>query len=133
MDRELDIGAAGVDADLTQTSNGGIAQPLVLLVGQGQGRRDCDRVAGVDAHWVDVLDGADNDAIVRMVTNHLHLVLFPAEQRLLYEHLTHRREREAALYCLDQLRASGCDAAAFAAKGEGGADDRRQAELLDRG
>src|SRR6516164_1252578 len=133
MNCELDIGTARVDTDLTQTSNGGVAQPLILLVGQGQGRRDRDRIAGVDAHGVDVLDGADDDAIVRMVANHLHFVFFPTEQRLLDEDLAEGREGEAALDRLDQLGARGCNAAAFAAKGEGGANDRRQADSLERG
>ena len=131
MDRELDIGAAGVDADLAQACDRGVAQPLVFLVGQGQGRRDRDRIAGVDAHRVEVLDGADDDAVVGVVANHLHLVLLPAEQRLLDQHLADGREGEAALDRLDQLGARGCDAAAFAAQGEGGTDDRRQADPLD--
>jgi hypothetical protein len=37
---------------------------LVLAVGQGQGRGDGDRVTGVDAHRVEVLDRADDDDVV---------------------------------------------------------------------
>ena len=45
-----------VDAD--------VAQLLVLAVGQGQRRGDGDRVAGVHAHRVDVLDRADDHDVV---------------------------------------------------------------------
>jgi hypothetical protein len=51
-----------------------------------------------------------------MVADHLHLVILPAEQRLLHEHLADRREAEAALDRLDPLLAGGRDAAAFATK-----------------
>jgi hypothetical protein len=42
--------------------------------------RDGDRVAGVHAHRVEVLDGADDDAVVLVVAHDLHLEFLPAEQ-----------------------------------------------------
>ena len=48
---------------------------------------DGDGVAGVDAHGVHVLDGADDDHVVRQVAHHLQLILLPAQQRLLDQHL----------------------------------------------
>jgi hypothetical protein len=121
-----------VSTPISRTSDGGVGQPLILLVGQSQGRCDRDRVAGVDAHRIDALDGADDDAIVGVVTN-LHPVFLPAEHRLFYEDLADRREGEAALNRLDKLGARGCDAAAFAAQPERAADDRRQADSFARG
>lgn len=47
------------------------------------------------AHGVDVLDGADDDDIVSEVTHDLELVLLPAEQGLLDEHLLGVRGGEA--------------------------------------
>ena len=41
-----------------------VAHRLVFLVGQRLRRRDGDAVAGVDAHRVEVLDGADDDDVV---------------------------------------------------------------------
>ena len=64
VDGELDVGAAGLDADLAQHRDRGVAHHLVFLVGQRQRRGDGDRVAGVHAHRVDVLDRADDDAVV---------------------------------------------------------------------
>ena len=64
LDRELDVAAAGVDPDRADDVDADVAHPLVLAVGQGQGRRDGDGVAGVHAHRVDVLDRADDDDVV---------------------------------------------------------------------
>jgi hypothetical protein len=116
VDRELHVGAAGVHADLAQTGDRGVAQDLVFLVGQGQRRRHGDRIAGVDAHGVQVLDRADDDAVVRPVAHHLHLEFLPAL-------LDHGHVFVAVVG----------DAAARAAEREGGPDDRRQANHLERG
>ena len=75
--------ADDVDAD--------VAQVLVLAVGQRQRGSDRDRVAGVHADRVDVLDRADDDRVVGGVAHELELVLLPAEDRLLEEHLGGRR------------------------------------------
>jgi hypothetical protein len=64
IDGELDVGAAGVDADLAQHGQRGVAHDLVFLVGQRLRRRDGDGVAGVHAHGIEVFDGADDDAVV---------------------------------------------------------------------
>ena len=101
IDRELNIAAAGLDADLAQHRQRGVAHDLIFFVGQGQGGGDRDRVAGVDAHWVDVFDRADDDAIIRLVADDLHLELFPAEHALLDEDLVGRRGIDPAFDDLD--------------------------------
>ena len=63
--RKLHVRAARVDADLAQHRDRGVAQTLILAVGQGLGRRHRDRVAGVNPHRVDVLDRAHDDANCR--------------------------------------------------------------------
>ena len=65
IDRELDIAAAGLDANLAQHRQRGVAHHLEFLVGERQRRRHGDGIARVHAHRVDVLDRADDDAIVR--------------------------------------------------------------------
>ena len=129
VDRELDVGAAGIDPDLAQDRDRGVAHPLVFLVGQGQRGRHGDAVAGVDAHRIDVLDRADDDAVVRAVADHLHLVLLPAQDRLVDLDLADRRGLQARDDDLVEFLAVVGDAAAGAAQREGGPDDRRQADL----
>ena len=97
IDGELHVGAAGLDADLAQHRDRGVAHDLVFLVGQRQRRRDGDRIAGMHAHRIDVFDRADDDAIVFLVAHHLHLELFPAQHRFFDQHFGGRRGVDAAL------------------------------------
>ena len=129
IDRELHVRSAGIHADLPQHRNRGVAHDLVFLVGQGQRGRDRDRIAGVDTHRIHILDGADDDAVVRMVADHLHLELLPAQHRFLDQHLRGGGGVEAAGHDLLELVAVVGDAAAGAAHGEGRADDGGQADL----
>ena len=59
-----------------------LAQALVLDVGEGLLGRHGDGVAGVDAHGIDVLDGADDDHVVLEVAHDLQLELLPADDAL---------------------------------------------------
>ena len=133
IDRELHIRAAGLDPDLTQNRDRGVAHDLELFVGQRQRRSDGDRIAGMHAHRVDVFDRADDDAIVFFVAHHLHLEFFPAEHALLDQDLVGRRGVDAALDDLNQFASCVGYAPAGAAHGEARADDRRQADVGHRG
>ena len=129
VDGELDVGAAGVDADLAQDRDRGVAHALVFFVGKRERRRDRDAVPGVHAHRIDVLDRADDDAVVRPVAHHLHLVFFPAEDRLLDQDFADRRGVEAGRdHPLEFLPVVG-DPAAGAAERVARPDDRREADL----
>jgi hypothetical protein len=90
-----------------------------------------DAVAGMDAHGVDVLDRADDDGVVGLVADHLHLEFLPAEQAFVDQDLTHRRGFQTGAADMLVILAVIGDAAAGSAQGEGGADDRRQADLGD--
>ena len=127
IDGELDVRAAGLDADLADDGDRGVAHPLVFLVGQRLGRGDGDAVAGVDAHRVEVLDRADDDDVVGAVAHHLHLVFFPADDRFLDEDLVDRRGVQAVGDQPVELVAVVGDAAAGAAQGEARAAGRRAA------
>ena len=123
---ELDVGAAGRDADLANDGERRVAHHLKFLVGERHRRCDRDRVAGVHAHRVEVLDGTDDDALVLVVAHDLHLVFLPAEQAFLDEHLVRRGNFEAAGRDLLEFIAVVGDAAAGAAEREAGADDERE-------
>ena len=95
VDGELHVGAAGLDADGADHGDRLVAQLLVEVVGERLLRRDRDRVAGVHAHRVDVLDRADDHDVVGAVAHHLELELAPADDRLVEQHLADRRGLEA--------------------------------------
>ena len=89
VDRELDVAAAGIHADLANDGDRLIAQPLVFPVGEGLGRGHGDRVTGVHPHRVEVLDRAHDHHVVCAVAHHLQLEFLPADQRLLDQDLAH--------------------------------------------
>ena len=95
VEGELHVRAARLHADPPDAREGGVAHPLVLDVAQRLGRRHRDRVAGVDAHRVEVLDRADDHAVVRPVAHDLELVLLPPGDRPLDEDLVHRAGGDA--------------------------------------
>ena len=132
IDRELHIGAAGLDADLAQHRDRGVAHDLIFLVGERQRRRYGDGIAGMHAHRIDVFDRADDDAIVVLVAHHLHLEFFPAEHRFLDQHFAGRRGVDAAFDDLDELRLVVGDAAAGAAERERRPDDGGQPDIFER-
>ena len=68
-------------------------------------------------------------ALPARVTHHLELVLLPAVQVLLDEHLVHGARVEAVLDHGRELLARPGDAAAGAAEGEGRPHDRRDREV----
>jgi hypothetical protein len=84
--------------------------------------------AGVDPHGVQVLDGADDDAVVLVVPHHLHLVFLPTQDGLLDQQLAGGRQVQAALADLDEFLVIVGDAATAAAHGEGGADNGRETQ-----
>ena len=105
---------------------------LEFLVRERLDRRHSDGIAGMDAHWVEVLDGTNDDAIVLAVAHDLHLELLPAQERFLDEDLGHGREFEAALGHLVELLAVVSDAAASAAERERRPNNEREAADLLR-
>ena len=112
MHRELDIGAAGLHTDFADDLDSRIAHHLALAVGERLRRRDCDRVAGVHAHGIEVLDGADDDHVIGEIAHHLELVFLPSQDGFFDQHLVHRRKIKAAGHDLQQLLAVIGDAAA---------------------
>ncbi len=87
VDGELHVGAAGIHPDFAQHPDRGVAHDLEFLVGERLRRRHGNRIAGVHAHRIEVLDGANDDAIVFPIAHHFHLELFPADHRLLDQQL----------------------------------------------
>ena len=132
VDRELDVAAAGVDADLAQDRDAEVAHLLVLAVGQRHRGCDGDRVTGVHAHRVEVLDRADDHHVVAVVAHQLELEFLPAVDGFLDQHVGARRCGEPVaghpLDVLGGVRHAGAEAA----HRERRPHDDRQAEFGDR-
>ena len=129
VDRELDVAAAGVHPDGAGGRDRDVAHVLVLAVGQGHRRGHRDRVAGVHAHRVNVLDRANDDHVVVAVAHQLELELLPAEDRLLEQHLGDRAGIQPGPGDPAQLTGVVGDARPQAAQGERGPHHQRVAEF----
>ena len=79
----------------------------------------------MDAHRVHVLDGADDYGVARLVAHHLHLVLLPADQRLLDENFVVERRLKAASDNPREFLRVVRDSAAGAAEREARTHDER--------
>ncbi|MPM28721.1 hypothetical protein SDC9_75249 [bioreactor metagenome] len=133
VDRELDVAAAGVDPDRANDRDADVAHLLVLTVGQRHRRGDGDRVAGVHPDRVEVLDRADHHHVVGVVTHHLELVLLPAHDRLLDQHLGGGAGVQAGAGDPVQVVLVVRETGAEAAHREGGADDHRVGQFRGGG
>ena len=119
VQRKLDI-AAALDFQLLDDLNGGVVEHLLILFAQRHNGGHHQRVAGVDAHGIDVLHAADGDGVVIGVPHDLELDLLVALDGLLHQHLMDRRQGEGVQADFFQLLLVIGKAAAGAAQGKGG-------------
>jgi len=122
VDRELDVAAAGIHPNRTDDADRDIAHPLVLAVGESHCRSHGDRIAGMHSHRVQILDGADDHDVVGLVAHDLELVLLPAQDRLLDQHLAGGAGRQAGAGHPAKISFVVGQARAHATHGEAGAD-----------
>ena len=128
MQGELAV-ASALHPQLVDDIQGGGAQHLVLFVRQSHRRGNDNGVAGVHAHGVQVLHGADGNGIARAVPHDLELDLLPPGDALFHQHLGNGRKGQAVGGNLPQLFRAVDNAAAGAAQGKGRADDNRVADF----
>ena len=130
---ELHVRSARFDAHLFENGEACRAHTLVFHVAERLSRGDGDGVARVHAHGVQVLDGADDDAVSGLIAHDLHLVFFPAFDGFFNEHLAGRRQLKALRHDQAQLLLVVRDATAGAAHGEARAQNHRIPELFHDG
>ena len=129
VDRKLNVRTTAGNTYTLENSNGVVTEVLELFIGKRLSWCNGDGVSGVDTHWIEVLDGADNNTVTCGIAHDLHLNLFPTFNGLLYQHLVLWGKQEALLHNLYELFWSMCNAAARATKGEAWANDHRVSQL----
>ena len=77
----------------------------------------------MNAHWIEVLDGADNNTVTCGIAHDLHLNFFPTLDGLLYQHFMLWRKQETLLNNLYKLFWGMCNATARATKSEAWANN----------
>ena len=127
---KLHVAAARIHTDFTQHRNRRVTHDLVLAVREGLRRSHRNRVTRMNAHGVEVFDGADDDAVIRLIAHDFHLVLFPPEKRLFDEKFVRRGRRETTLADFHEFLHVVGNAAAGAAERKGRADHRGKAHAL---
>ena len=90
VDRELNVRSAGIHADFADHPQGGIPHDLILFVRKRLRRRNRNGVTGVNAHGIEIFDGADDHHVVFVIAHHLQLELLPAEDRLFDQDFVYR-------------------------------------------
>ena len=129
VDRKLNVRAAAGNTYTLENSDGVVAEVLELFIGKRLSWSNGNGVSCVDAHWIEVLDGADNNTVTCGIAHDLHLNFFPALNGLLYQYLVLWRKQEALLNNLYELFWGVRNAAARTAKGEAWTDDHRVSQL----
>ena len=84
----------------------------------------------MNTHGVKIFYRADNDAVVVFIPNNLHLVLFPADQRLVNQQLAGGRQLQSPETDFFKLIAVVGDTAAGATHRERGPDNAGKANFL---
>ena len=129
VDRKLYVGAAAGNAYTLENGDGVVAEVLKLFIGKRLSWSNGNGVSCVDAHWIEVLDGADNNTVTCGIAHDLHLNFFPALNGLLYQYLVLWRKQKALLNNLYELFWGVCNAATCTAKGEAWTNNHRISQL----
>ncbi len=119
---ELDVRAAD-DADVLDDLVGLFLETVHDVLRDGQHGSRAEGVAGVDTHGVDILDEADRDHVVVLVTDDFELELFPAGDTFLNEDLVDEGGLKATGTDDFQFFPVVDEAAAFTAHGVSGTQD----------
>ena len=110
-----------------------LLQTLLAFLGNSQHGSGAEGISGMYAQGINVFDKADSDHIVVRVPDHFQLQLFPAQNGLFHQHLTHQAGLEASGADGLQLFPVVDQAAAGTAHGVGGTQHDRVAQLVSDG
>ena len=84
-------------------------------------------------HRVHIFNGTDDDTVIRIVAHNFHFIFFPAQQRFFDKNFGYRRQPKPVPHNLLKFLVVIGHPAAFTAEGERRPDNRRQADMIQRG
>ena len=129
VDRKLNVRTTAGNAYTLENSNGVVAEVLELFIGKRLSWSNGNGVSGVNTHWIEVLDGADNNTVTCGIAHDLHLNFFPTLDGLLYQYLVLWGKQEALFNNLYELFWGMSNAATRATKGKAWANDHGISQL----
>src|SRR5580704_1709539 len=127
---ELYVRTTGLDADFANDGRSSVTHALVFLVGQSLRRGHGDGIAGMNAHGIEILDGANDHEVVAVIAHHFELVFFPSEDGFFDKGLVNGTHVQGVSDRFAKFFFVVGDGTARAAQGEGWADNQRKAELI---
>ena len=127
---ELHVRAAGLNTDFADNRSGSVAHALKFLVRQRLSGSHGNRIAGVDAHGVEIFDGADDHEVVAEIAHHFELVFLPAKHGLFDQRFVHRAHLQSVRDGFAKLFLVVGDGAAGAAECEGWTNHQRKSQLI---
>ena len=99
-----------------------LLQTLLTFLRNGEHRGGTERIAGMHAEGIDILNKADGDHVVFTVPDNFQLQLFPAENGFFHKNLSHQACLEASCaYCFQLVHVVN-ESAACAAHGISGTE-----------
>ena len=128
---ELDI-AASLDLKRPDHLQGTVAEHVVLLVGQGLGRADDNRVSGMNTDRIDIFHVADRDSGVVAVAHDFILDFLISLNTFLNEYLVNRRQLQGIFQKGKKSFFVLCKTASGASQCKCGAKYERVTDLLCR-
>ena len=129
MKRILNVTSAS-DSQLCDNIQGRSTKHLVFFVPKSLRRSNYNRVACVNAYWVNVLHVADCDAVSCAVAHYFILNLFPACNAALYKDLAYTGKTKTIFENLSQFVFVVGNTAAAAAKSVGRTENNRISDSL---
>ena len=132
VQRKLYVTAA-LDLQCPNDLQGAVPEHMIFFVGQRLRGTYHDRVAGVDAHRIQIFHVADGDGGVIDIPHHLVFDFLKALDGFLHQHLMHRRKCKGIFHDFTEFRFVIGKTAAGAAQCKGGTQHHRVADLACNG
>ncbi len=124
VEPELDIGSSGFNTDSGHNYFSCIPHGLVFSIGQCLGRSNGNAVSCMDAHGVEIFDGAHDDKIIGSIPHDLQLVFLPSQDGLFDQNFVDRAGVQSPLGRLGKFFLVVDNTSTDASESKRGSDDQ---------